>query len=142
MNQDIIDRCVAALEQEDLDAIIAMSPENFAYVTGFIVPSQPILRWRHAAVVITRDGRRALFTVDMEATTVKDLESGEDVHVWEEFEEDAMPVLADLLRTSASARRGSAWRPITCPSATWSVSSSSSRTCDGNRVTRSSTACG
>lgn len=98
MNQDIIDRCVAVLEGEDLDAIVAMSPENFAYVTGFIVPSQPILRWRHAAAVITRDGARALFTVDMEATTVKDLEPDEDVHVWEEFEENAMPVFADLLR--------------------------------------------
>jgi Xaa-Pro aminopeptidase len=97
MNQDIIDKCVAALEEEDLDAIIAMSPENFAYVTGFIVPSQPVLRWRHAAAVITRDGRRALFTVDMEASTVKDLEPEEDVRVWEEFEEDAMPVLAELL---------------------------------------------
>lgn len=97
MNQDIIDKCAAALEEEDLDAIIAMTPENFAYVTGFIVPSQPVLRWRHAAAVITRDGRRALFTVDMEASTVKDLEPEEDVRVWEEFEEDAMPVLADLL---------------------------------------------
>ena len=58
VNQDIIERCVAAMEDEDLDGIIAMSPENFAYVAGFIVPSQPILRWRHAAVVITRDGRR------------------------------------------------------------------------------------
>jgi Xaa-Pro dipeptidase len=97
MNQDIIDKCVAAIAEEDLDAIIAMSPENFAYVTGFIVPSQPVLRWRHAAAVITRDGKRALFTVDMEASTVKNLEPGEDVRVWEEFEEDAMPVLADLL---------------------------------------------
>jgi Xaa-Pro dipeptidase len=98
MNQDIVDKCVSAMGAEDLDGLIAMSPENFAYVTGFIVPSQPILRWRHAAAVITRDGRRALFTVDMEASTVKDLEPGEDVRVWEEFEEDAMPVLADLLR--------------------------------------------
>jgi Xaa-Pro aminopeptidase len=97
MNQDIVDKCVRAVAEEDLDAIIAISPENFAYVTGFIVPSQPVLRWRHAAVVITRDARKALFTVDMEATTVKDLEPHEDVRVWEEFEEDAMPVLATLL---------------------------------------------
>lgn len=108
MNQDLIDKCMAALEEEDLDAIIAMSPENFAYVTGFIVPSQPVLRWRHAAAVITRDGRRALFTVDMEASTVKDIQPDEDVRVWEEFEEDAMPVLADLIRDLglSSARVG------------------------------------
>jgi Xaa-Pro dipeptidase len=98
MNQDVIDKCVAALGEEDLDAIIAMSPENFAYLAGFIVSSHSVLRWRHAAVVITRDGRRALFTVDMEASTVKDLEPDENVRVWEEFEENAMPVLADLLK--------------------------------------------
>jgi Xaa-Pro dipeptidase len=97
MNQDIIDKSVAAIAEEDLDAIVAMSPENFAYVTGFIVPSQPVLRWRHAAAVMTRDGRRALFTVDMEASTVKNLESHENVRVWEEFAENAMPVLAELL---------------------------------------------
>lgn len=97
MNQDIVDKCVAACEEEDLDAIVAMSPENFAYVVGFIVPSQPVLRWRHAAAVITRDGRRALLTVDMEATTVKNLQPDEDVRVWAEFQENAMPVFADLL---------------------------------------------
>jgi Xaa-Pro aminopeptidase len=97
MNQDIVDRCVAACESVDLDAIVAMSPENFAYVVGFVVPSQPVLRWRHAAAVITRDGRRALFTVDMEATTVRNLQPDEDVRVWAEFQENAMPVLAELL---------------------------------------------
>jgi Xaa-Pro aminopeptidase len=98
MNQDILEKCVAAMVAEDLDGLIAMSPENFAYVAGFIVPSQPVLRWRHAAVVMTRDGRSALFTVDMEASTVRSREPEMEVSVWEEFAEDAMPVLATLLR--------------------------------------------
>lgn len=97
MNQDIVERCIAACGEHDLDAIVAMTPENFAYIVGFIVPSQPVLRFRHAAVVITRDGKRALLTVDMEATTVTSLEPDEDVRVWAEFEEDAMPVFAELL---------------------------------------------
>jgi Xaa-Pro dipeptidase len=97
MNRDIVDKCVAAMAEEDLDGLIAMSPENFAYVAGFIVPSQPVLRWRHAAVVVTRDGRTALYTVDMEASTVRSLEPEADVRVWEEFAGDAMPVLATLL---------------------------------------------
>jgi Xaa-Pro aminopeptidase len=98
MNQDVLDKCLAAMSEEDLDGLIAMSPENFAYLAGFIVPSQPVLRWRHAAVVITRDGRTALYTVDMEASTVRALEPEMDVRVWEEFAYDAMPVLASLLR--------------------------------------------
>ncbi len=97
MNEDIVKKCVSAMEAEDLDGLIAMSPENFAYVAGFIVPSQPVLRWRHAAVVMTRDGRTALYTVDMEASTVRSLEPEAEVRVWEEFVENAMPVLAELL---------------------------------------------
>src|SRR5918995_2790606 len=108
MNSDIVNRCVAACGSHDLDAIVAMSPENFGYVVGFIVPSQPVLRWRHAAAVITRDGQRAILTVDMEATTVTNLEPDEDVRVWQEFQENAMPVFAGLLRELglASSRIG------------------------------------
>jgi Xaa-Pro dipeptidase len=108
MNQDIVEKCMEALDDHDLDAIVAMSPENFAYVVGVVVPSQPVLRWRHAAAVVTRDGRRSILTVDMEATTVMDLQPDEDVHVWQEFQENAMPVFADLLRGLglASARIG------------------------------------
>ena len=108
MNQDILDKCAAAMEAEDLDGLIAMSPENFAYVAGFVVPSQPVLRWRHAAVVMTRDGKSSLYAVDMEASTVRDLEPDMHVEVWEEFAEDAMPVLAGLLRDQGleSARVG------------------------------------
>ncbi len=98
MNTDIVDKCVEAMAAEDLDGMIAISPENFAYLAGFIVPTQPAMRWRHAAVAITRDGRTALFTVDMEASTVRSQEPEAEIYVWEEFAEDAMPVLATLLR--------------------------------------------
>src|SRR5262245_10121519 len=86
------------MEAEDLDGLIAMSPENFAYVAGFIVPSQPVLRWRHAAVVMTRDGSSSLYAVDMEASTVRDLEPESRVEVWAAVAEAAMPVLSGLLR--------------------------------------------
>ena len=98
MNHDIVEKCVSAIDEHNLDAIIAMSPENFAYAAGFVVPSQPVLRWRHAAAVVTSDGAVALLVVDMEASTVKDIEPETDLWVWEEFEDDAMPTLAALLR--------------------------------------------
>ncbi len=108
MNKDIVDKQVAAMAEQGLDALIAISPENFAYVTGFVVPSQPILRWRHAAVVTTQDGRTAILSVDMEETTIRSREPETDVRVWQEFEDNAMPVLADLLQGLglASARIG------------------------------------
>lgn len=97
MNLDTVAKVQQRLDMDDVDAVIAMTPENFAYLAGFIVPSQPILRWRHAAVVLTRDGRTGILAVDMEATTVRDRVHEVDVRVWREFDDDAMPVLSDLL---------------------------------------------
>ncbi len=85
------------MECAGLDAMVALSPENFAYTTGFIVPSQPLMRWRHNAVVVTRDGKTALVAVDMEATTVRGKAPGVEVRVWGEFTDRPMATLAQLL---------------------------------------------
>jgi Xaa-Pro aminopeptidase len=98
MNLDTVGKLQQRLDTDVVDAVIAISPENFAYLAGFIVPSQPILRWRHAAVVLTRDGQIGVLAVDMEATTIRDREPEADLRVWREFDDDAMPVLSDLLR--------------------------------------------
>ena len=98
MNQDIIEKQIETMSRENMDAMIAISPENFAYVTGFVVPSQPILRWRHAAVITTRDGDTAILSVDMEETTVRSNVSDTEVWVWQEFEDNAMSVLAEAIR--------------------------------------------
>src|SRR5713101_999720 len=98
MRQDVIARLVRAMREAGLDALIAISPENFAYVTGFMSPTQPLMRWRHAMAVVTADGRHALAVVDMEASTIR-ARAGEatEIAVWREFKFDAMAVLADLL---------------------------------------------
>ena len=71
MRQDVIARQVRAMGQSGLDAIVAISPENFAYVTGFLSPTQPLMRWRHAMALVTADGAMALVSVDMEASTIR-----------------------------------------------------------------------
>ena len=98
MRDDIVARTRAAMDQAGLDAIIAISPENFAYLTGFVVPSQADLRWRHAAAVLTADGGEAILCVDMEETTVRARAGETEIRVWGEFTDDSMAVLADLLR--------------------------------------------
>jgi Xaa-Pro aminopeptidase len=85
------------MEAAGLDALVAISPENFAYTTGFVVPTQPLMRWRHNAAVVTRDGRTALLSVDMEATTVRSRAPGVEVRVWGEFTDRPMVALAALL---------------------------------------------
>jgi Xaa-Pro aminopeptidase len=109
MRQDVIAREAGAMREAGLDALVSISPENFAYVTGFVSPTQPLMRWRHAMALVTADGATALVVVDMEANTIRaKAPPGTDIAVWREFKFDAMPVLADLLRKHglAEARIG------------------------------------
>lgn len=97
MRAAIVDRQVKAMDEAGLDALLASTPENYAYLTGFVVPSHPLMRWRHAMTVVTRDGRVAVLSVDMEETTVRSRLPDSDIRVWGEFTDNAMDVLADLL---------------------------------------------
>src|SRR6266404_1615416 len=98
MRQDVIARLVRAMREAALDALIAISPENFAYVTGFLSPTQPLMRWRHAMALVTADRQTALVSVDMEQSTIRaKAPPGTEIAVWHEFQFDAMHVLADLL---------------------------------------------
>ena len=99
MRQDVIARQVRAMKDSGLDAIVSISPENFAYVTGFLSPTAPIMRWRHAMALVTADGKVALVVVDMEANTIRAKSpAGTDIAVWKEFKFDGMKVLADVIR--------------------------------------------
>lgn len=97
MRSEIIVRQVQAIADKGLDAMVSCSPENFAYLTGFVVPSQALLRHRHNMTVVTADGKVALFGVDMEESTIRTREPDAKLAVWAEFSDDPMQVLAALL---------------------------------------------
>src|SRR4026209_1053253 len=98
MDQEIIRRLKGRIAGEGLDAIVAMSPENVTYVSGFVVPSQSLMRWRHAACIVTADVRIAMVAIDMEATTVKPNAGIDDLRIYREFSDDPMDRLADALK--------------------------------------------
>jgi Xaa-Pro aminopeptidase len=98
MDQEIIARLKKRIAAAGLDAIIAISPENVTYVSGFVVPSQSLMRWRHAACVLTADGRISMVAIDMEATTVKAHAGIDDLRIYREFTEDPMDKLAQALK--------------------------------------------
>jgi Xaa-Pro dipeptidase len=97
MNAEIIDRQKQAMRSERLDALVAISPENFAYTAGFVVPSQPLMRWRHAIAVVTADGAVRMVVVDMEAATVRARAGLEDARAYREFVDDPMEALRELI---------------------------------------------
>jgi Xaa-Pro dipeptidase len=98
MDEEIIGRLRKRVAIEGLDAIIAVSPENVTYVSGFVVPSQSLMRWRHAICIMTADGRISMVAVDMEAATVKAHAGIDDLRVYREFSEDPMNSLAETLK--------------------------------------------
>lgn len=104
MKAEILSRQMAAMKEHGLDAMISGSPENFAYVAGFVVPSQPLIRHRHAMAIVTAAGEAAILAVDMEASTVRRHASGTTVRIWAEFSDDCMVVLARLLEEMGLAR--------------------------------------
>jgi Xaa-Pro dipeptidase len=97
MGGEIIHRLRRAMEEEEIDTMVAISPENFAYTAGFVVPSQSLMRWRHAMAVVTSEGRASLVVVDMEETTVRSKAPEGEIRVWREFTDRPMGVLARLL---------------------------------------------
>ncbi len=97
MDQEIISRLIKNAAVEGLDAIIAISPENVSYVSGFVVPSQSLMRWRHAMGILTADARFSMVVIDMEATTVKALAGVGDLRSYREFTDDPMEELVAAL---------------------------------------------
>jgi Xaa-Pro aminopeptidase len=98
MDREVIVRLGKRISAAGLDAVIAISPENVTYVSGFVVPSQSLMRWRHAACVLTADERIAMIAIDMEATTVKAHAGIDDLRIYREFTDDPMDKLAEALK--------------------------------------------
>lgn len=97
MNPEIIERQKKAMMERGLDALISISPENVAYTTGIVVPSQSLMRWRHAVAVVAADGQVAMVVIDMEETTVRAHGGVKELRVYREFTEDPMDKLCELL---------------------------------------------
>ena len=108
MRQDVIDRQVRVMRERGWDALLSCSPENFAYVVGFLSPTQPLMRWRHAIALVTAGGTCSLLVIDMEASTIRSRAPDADITVWKEFEFNCMEELAGLLKRHglASAKVG------------------------------------
>ena len=97
MREQVIVRLRSALEEQGWDGLVVSSPENFAYLAGFVVPSHPLMRWRHAAVVLPTGGDPAVMCVGVEEGMVRQGAGTSQMAVWDEFDDDPMICLAHLL---------------------------------------------
>jgi Xaa-Pro aminopeptidase len=98
MDEAIKQRQIAAMEQFDLDALVAYSKENVAYGLGYTVPSQALgTRNRQFAVALNRDGRDAMLLTANEQQEAEARGDIADLRPYNEFLDDPMAVLAQAL---------------------------------------------
>jgi Xaa-Pro dipeptidase len=99
MDQEIIGKLQSIAKARGWPSLLLLSPENVTYAIGFVVPSQVIMRWRHAVVIVPADGKPSVFCVDMEASTLQDRLPEIELFTFNEFTDQAMEVLARALKS-------------------------------------------
>jgi ectoine hydrolase len=99
MDPQIIAKLQAIARRRNWPALLLLTPENVTYAIGFVVPSQIIMRWRHAVVIVPAEGKPSMLCVDMEASTLRDRLPDVELFQFNEFTDQAMQVLAQGLKS-------------------------------------------
>jgi Xaa-Pro dipeptidase len=81
-----------------LDAIVAMSPENFAYATGAYIMTVRDIRPRQAFAVLPANGEPAALVCSIERQQMQVESWIRDVRVYTEFVDDPVDAVASLLQ--------------------------------------------
>lgn len=86
------------MQEKNIDALIAISPENVAYSAGCAIPSQFFARHRHAISIMPLDGTPTLIVADMEEEHAKRYSSIKDIRSYKEFSLDPMDLLTNVIK--------------------------------------------
>ncbi len=86
------------MRQHGLDALAIMSPENVCWTSGVMIPSQQVVRHRHAIVLVPAEGDLELIVVNVEETFARAHTSIPHIVAYNEFTEHPMVVLAERIR--------------------------------------------
>jgi Xaa-Pro dipeptidase len=81
-----------------VDAVIAMSPENFAYASGAFIMTVADVRPRQAFVILPASGEPVALVCSIEKTQMLDESWIKDIRVYTEFVDDPMDALTGVLR--------------------------------------------
>ena len=82
----------------DLDAIVAMSPENFAYATGAYIMTVRDVRPRQAFAVLPAKGEPAALVCSIERQQMQVESWIKDIRVYTEFVDDPVDAVVALLK--------------------------------------------
>jgi Xaa-Pro aminopeptidase len=95
---EIAQRLRRATGHHGLDALVGYSKENVAYGIGYTIPSQALgVRDRQFALALNADGDAALLLTANEADEARSRSKVADLRPYDEFADDPMEVLAQML---------------------------------------------
>lgn len=103
VGDEILTKLRQALDEQGLDALVPMSPENLAYASGAAPPSQRTVRSRLAAAIVPAAGDTEVVTIALEAPLVRTQSRLDRVTAYQEFIEDPVAVVASSLRARGLA---------------------------------------
>lgn len=97
--QEVRDNQLAYMKEYGLDGLVAMSPENFGYVVGVMVPTQVTVRTRLALHIMAADGRYEAVVVNIEEGLVRSESWLEDEYItsYNEFTQDPIELAAEKM---------------------------------------------
>ena len=98
MPEAIRQRQREAMTQRGWSALAVVAPENVCWTSGVMVPSQKIVRHRHAITLVPLEGEPEMIVVNIEEGFVKANADIPRVTTYNEFTQKAVHVLADLIR--------------------------------------------
>jgi len=82
----------------ELDALIAVSPENVLYTSGCFIETQIDIRDRLAITVLPRNGEPTLIVCNIEESLARRESWIKDIKAYVEFETSPVDLLADVLK--------------------------------------------
>ena len=92
-----IDKLRSLPRLAQVDVLVAMSPENFAYVSGAHVITVKLLPARQAFAIIPTEREPILFVCSIEEATVREESWIKDVRLYTEFKDHPMDKLVEVL---------------------------------------------
>ncbi len=93
-----VDALKSLIKQEGLDALVCMSPENFAYASGVFILTVRLIRPRQGFVIIPAKGEPLLVICSIEKTLAEAEGWIRDIRVYTEFVDQPMDALASALK--------------------------------------------
>ncbi|HET8629793.1 MAG TPA: aminopeptidase P family N-terminal domain-containing protein, partial [Thermomicrobiales bacterium] len=97
-------RMRAALASADLDAVIALSPENVFYLSRALILTQRYIPDRLAVVVWPREGEPTFIVCAIEQELARQDSWIADLRTYVEFRDSPVALLADVLAERGLAR--------------------------------------